>query len=167
MKKLFVTLLAALAVTAQAQQIAGAGATFPAPVYSKWAGDYNRETKVQINYGSLGSAGGIKQLEAKTVDFGATDDPMSAEDLEKRGWHQFPAVIGGVVLVVKAPLATVCFTARRTKNGYICSLNLVWNRLVNLTSDAPTRNQHIGSCLWPVVGKVERQRDCLLYIVES
>ncbi len=100
MKKLFVTLLAAMAVTAQAQQIAGAGATFPAPVYSKWAGDYHKETKVQINYGSLGSAGGIKQLEAKTVDFGATDDPMSAEDLVKRGWHQFPAVIGGVVLVV-------------------------------------------------------------------
>jgi len=99
-KKLFVTLLAAIAVTAQAQQIAGAGATFPAPVYTKWAGDYNRETKVQINYGSLGSAGGIKQLEAKTVDFGATDDPMSAEDLQKRNWHQFPAVIGGVVLVV-------------------------------------------------------------------
>jgi phosphate transport system substrate-binding protein len=99
-KKLFVTLLAAFAVTAQAQQIAGAGATFPAPIYSKWAGDYNKETKVQINYGSLGSAGGIKQLEAKTVDFGATDDPMLVEELGKRGWHQFPAVIGGVVLVV-------------------------------------------------------------------
>lgn len=100
MKQLLVTLLAAVAVSAQAQQIAGAGATFPAPVYSKWASDYNKETKVQINYGSLGSAGGIKQLEAKTVDFGATDDPMSAEELNKRGWHQFPAVIGGVVLVV-------------------------------------------------------------------
>lgn len=94
------TLLAVITVSAQAQQIAGAGATFPAPIYSKWAADYNRETKVQINYGSLGSAGGIKQLEAKTVDFGATDDPMTVEDLNKRGWHQFPAVIGGVVLVV-------------------------------------------------------------------
>ena len=100
MKKLFVTLLAALAVSAQAQQIAGAGATFPAPVYSKWASEYHKETKVQINYGPLGSAGGIKQLEANTVSFGATDDPMSVEDLNKRGWHQFPAVIGGVVLVV-------------------------------------------------------------------
>lgn len=100
MKQLLVTLLAAIAVSAQAQQIAGAGATFPAPIYSKWAADYNKETKVQINYGSLGSAGGIKQLEAKTVDFGATDDPMSIDDLNKRGWHQFPTVIGGVVLVV-------------------------------------------------------------------
>lgn len=94
------TLLAAIAVSAQAQTISGAGATFPAPVYSKWAAEYNRETKIQINYGSLGSAGGIKQLEAKTVNFGATDDPMSVEDLTKRGWHQFPAVIGGVVMVV-------------------------------------------------------------------
>lgn len=95
------TLLTAVAVTAQAQQtITGAGATFPAPVYSKWAADYNKETKVQINYGSLGSSGGIKQLEGKTVDFGATDDPVSQEDLAKRGWHQFPSVIGGVVMVV-------------------------------------------------------------------
>jgi len=99
-KKLFVTLLAALAVTAQAQTITGAGATFPAPVYSKWAADYNKETKVQINYGSLGSSGGIKQLEGKTVDFGATDDPVNQDDLVKRGWHQFPSVIGGVVMVV-------------------------------------------------------------------
>lgn len=94
------TLLAAVAVTAQAQTITGAGATFPAPVYSKWTSDYNKETGIKVNYGSLGSAGGIKQLESKTVNFGATDDPMSAEELNKRGWHQFPAVIGGVVLVV-------------------------------------------------------------------
>jgi len=99
-KNLFVTLLAAIAVTAQAQTITGAGATFPAPVYSKWAADYNKETKVQINYGSLGSSGGIKQMEGKTVDFGATDDPLSQEELVKRGWHQFPSVIGGVVMVV-------------------------------------------------------------------
>ena len=102
MKKLFVTLLATIgfAVTAQAQSITGAGATFPAPVYSRWASDYHKETKIQLNYGALGSSGGIKQLEGKTVDFGATDDPVSQEDLQKRGWHQFPAVIGGVVLVV-------------------------------------------------------------------
>ena len=100
MKKLLVTLLAAVAVTAQAQvTITGAGATFPAPVYSKWAAEYNRETKMQINYGSIGSSGGIKQMEGKTVDFGATDDPVSQEELVKRGWHQFPTVIGGVVLV--------------------------------------------------------------------
>lgn len=100
-KKLFVTLLAAFTVSAQAQgTITGAGATFPAPVYSKWAADYNRETKVQINYGSLGSSGGIKQLEKKTVDFGASDDPVKQDELEKNNWHQFPTVIGGVVLVV-------------------------------------------------------------------
>ena len=100
MKKFIVTLLAAIAVTAQAQTITGAGATFPAPVYSKWAADYNRETKVQINYGSIGSSGGLRQMDGKTVDFGATDDPVSQDDLVKKGWHQFPAVIGGVVLVV-------------------------------------------------------------------
>lgn len=100
MKKLFVTLLAAIAVTAQAQTISGAGATFPAPVYSKWAADYHKETKTQINYGALGSSGGIRQMEAKTVDFGATDDPVFAEDLLKKGWHQFPSVIGGIVMVV-------------------------------------------------------------------
>lgn len=99
MKHLIAIFLSALSFTTHAQQIAGAGATFPAPVYTKWAGDYHKETKAQINYGSLGSAGGIKQLEARTVDFGATDDPMSIDDLNKRGWHQFPAVIGGVVLV--------------------------------------------------------------------
>lgn len=102
MKKLFVTLLATIGfvATAQAQQIAGAGATFPAPIYSKWAADYNKETRIQVNYGSIGSSGGIRQMEAKTVDFGATDDAVGQEDLQKRGWHQFPAVIGGVVLVV-------------------------------------------------------------------
>lgn len=100
MKKLIVTLLAAVAVTAQAQTITGAGATFPAPVYSKWAADYNRETKTQINYGSIGSSGGLRQMEGKTVDFAATDDPVTQDDLVKKGWHQFPAVIGGVVLVV-------------------------------------------------------------------
>jgi len=99
-KKLFVTLLAAIAVSAQAQTITGAGATFPAPVYSKWAADYHKETKTQINYGSIGSSGGLRQMEGKTVDFGATDDPVNQEDLAKKGWYQFPTVIGGVVMVV-------------------------------------------------------------------
>lgn len=92
--------MAILSATVNAQQIAGAGATFPAPIYSKWASEYHKETKVQINYGSLGSAGGIKQLDANTVDFAATDDPVSADDLQKRNWYQFPAVIGGIVMVV-------------------------------------------------------------------
>lgn len=100
MKKIFAILLASFAFSAQSQVINGAGATFPAPIYVRWAADYHKETKTQINYGSLGSSGGIKQMESKTVDFGATDDPLTVEDLQKRGWHQFPAVIGGIVLVV-------------------------------------------------------------------
>ena len=100
MKKLFVILLSLFAVSAQAQFVTGGGATFPAPIYAKWAGDYNRETGVRINYQSIGSAGGIKQMETKTFDFGATDDPMTADEIKAKGYYQFPAVIGGVVPVV-------------------------------------------------------------------
>lgn len=100
MKKLFAILLSAVAITAVAQTVNGAGATFPAPIYAKWASAYNKETGVQINYQPIGSGGGIKQIEAKTVDFGATDDPLSAEDVAKNGYYQFPAVIGGVVPVI-------------------------------------------------------------------
>jgi len=99
MKKLFAIVLASLSMTAFAQ-ITGAGATFPAPVYSKWASAYNKETGTQLNYQPIGSGGGIKQIEAKTVDFGATDDPLSHEDVVKNGYYQFPAVIGGVVPVI-------------------------------------------------------------------
>jgi phosphate transport system substrate-binding protein len=99
MKKLLAILLATLAATSFAQ-ITGAGATFPAPIYSKWASAYNKETGVQLNYQPIGSGGGIKQIEAKTVDFGATDDPLSVEDVNKNGYYQFPAVIGGVVPVI-------------------------------------------------------------------
>ena len=100
MKKLLLTLLAAVAVTAEAQTINGAGATFPAPVYSKWAAEYNKQTGVQLNYQSIGSGGGIKQIAAKTVDFGATDDPLNEEDVKQNGYYQFPVVIGGVVPVI-------------------------------------------------------------------
>jgi phosphate transport system substrate-binding protein len=94
-------LLVTLAVSAQAQPVInGAGATFPAPVYSKWAGEYHKETGIKINYQAIGSGGGIKQIEAKTVDFGASDDPMSADDVKAKGYYQFPAVIGGVVPVI-------------------------------------------------------------------
>ena len=99
MKKLIAVLLAAAAFTSQAQ-ITGAGATFPAPVYAKWASIYNKETGVQINYQPIGSGGGIKQIESKTVDFGATDDPLTSEEVSKNGYYQFPAVIGGVVPVI-------------------------------------------------------------------
>ncbi len=87
--------------SAMAQQEAtGAGASFPAPLYSKWAADYNKATGVKINYQSVGSGAGLRQIEAKTVDFGASDAPLKDEELSKKGLVQFPTVIGGVVPVV-------------------------------------------------------------------
>jgi phosphate transport system substrate-binding protein len=83
-----------------AADITGAGATFPYPIYSKWADAYKTKTGVGLNYQSIGSGGGIKQILAKTVDFGASDAPMQAADLEKNGLIQFPTVMGGVVPVV-------------------------------------------------------------------
>ena len=85
---------------ASAQEVTGAGASFPAPLYSKWAADYNKATGVKINYQSVGSGAGIKQIDAKTVDFGASDMPLTDEDLKKKGQFQFPTVIGGTVPVV-------------------------------------------------------------------
>lgn len=83
-----------------AQDVTGAGASFPAPLYSKWASDYNKATGVKINYQSVGSGAGIKQIEAKTVDFGASDMPLKDDELKAKGLVQFPTVIGGVVPVV-------------------------------------------------------------------
>lgn len=91
----------ALSMTSvNAAEITGAGASFPAPVYSKWADAYNKETGNKVNYQSIGSGGGIKQITAKTVDFGASDMPLVPEDLKAKGLMQFPTVIGGVVPVV-------------------------------------------------------------------
>ncbi|WP_313570576.1 phosphate ABC transporter substrate-binding protein PstS [Comamonas terrigena] len=87
------------AVWAQ-QEATGAGASFPAPLYSKWAADYHKATGVKINYQSVGSSAGIKQIEAKTVDFGASDEPLKDDELAKKGLVQFPTVIGGIVPVV-------------------------------------------------------------------
>lgn len=89
-----------LAGVANAAQITGAGATFPAPMYAKWAEAYKAQTSTTINYQAIGSGGGVKQIQAKTVDFGASDDPVMAAELEKYGLLQFPAIIGGVVPVV-------------------------------------------------------------------
>ena len=83
-----------------AQDVTGAGATFPAPVYAKWADAYNKATGARINYQSVGSGAGIRQIRGKTVDFGATDMPLTDADLTKDGLIQFPTVIGGVVPVV-------------------------------------------------------------------
>ena len=97
----FAGLIAAtLPGVASAQDVTGAGATFPAPLYAKWASDYNKATGIKINYQSVGSGAGIKQIESKTVDFGATDMPLTDEALAKAGLTQFPAVIGGVVPVI-------------------------------------------------------------------
>src|SRR5688572_1536281 len=85
----------------QAADITGAGATFPYPIYAKWADGYKKATGNSMNYQSIGSGGGIKQITAKTVDFGASDMPMKAEDLQKNGLVQFPAIMGGVVPVLK------------------------------------------------------------------
>jgi len=85
---------------ASAADISGAGATFPYPIYAKWADAYKTQTGVGLNYQSIGSGGGIKQIQAKTVTFGATDAPLSAEDLDKFGLLQFPTVMGGIVPVV-------------------------------------------------------------------
>jgi phosphate transport system substrate-binding protein len=86
--------------TAFAADITGAGATFPYPIYAKWAEAYKAKTKNGLNYQSIGSSGGIKQIKAKTVDFGASDAPVKFEALEKDGLIQFPAIIGGVVPVI-------------------------------------------------------------------
>lgn len=82
------------------QDVTGAGASFPAPLYAKWATDYNKATGIKINYQSVGSGAGLRQIEARTVDFGASDMPLTGEALEKKGLVQFPTVIGGVVPVV-------------------------------------------------------------------
>lgn len=82
------------------QEATGAGASFPAPLYSKWAADYHKATGVKINYQSVGSGAGLRQIEAKTVDFGASDAPLKDEELAQKGLVQFPTVIGGIVPVV-------------------------------------------------------------------
>ncbi|MBL8692279.1 MAG: phosphate ABC transporter substrate-binding protein PstS [Rhodospirillaceae bacterium] len=95
---------ALLAVSAaQAADISGAGATFPYPIYAKWADTYKKETGIGLNYQSIGSGGGIKQIQAKTVTFGASDAPLKAEELDKSGLIQFPMIMGGVVPVVNVP----------------------------------------------------------------
>ncbi|WP_418320371.1 phosphate ABC transporter substrate-binding protein PstS [Piscinibacter sakaiensis] len=93
-------LLAGTSGLSLAQSVTGAGATFPAPLYAKWADAYNKATGVKINYQSVGSGAGLKQIRSKTVDFGASDMPLKDDELAKDGLLQFPTVIGGVVPVV-------------------------------------------------------------------
>ena len=100
MKRLLSILLAAVTFTSQAQEITGAGATFPAPLYSKWASEYNKTTGIRVNYQSVGSGAGLNQIVANTVIFGASDMPLKDEKLAETGLFQFPTAIGGVVPVV-------------------------------------------------------------------
>jgi ABC-type phosphate transport system substrate-binding protein len=88
------------AATAFAGDITGAGATFPYPLYAKWASEYKKSTNIGMNYQSIGSGGGIKQIKAKTVDFGASDKPLTPKELDEAGLFQFPTVMGGVVPVI-------------------------------------------------------------------
>src|SRR5690242_14033764 len=95
------SVIAAAGLTqAIAADISGAGATFPYPIYAKWADAYKNETGVRLNYQSIGSGGGIKQIQARTVTFGATDAPLKGDALTKSGLIQFPMVMGGIVAVV-------------------------------------------------------------------
>jgi len=93
-------LMAAAALPVLAADISGAGATFPYPIYAKWADAYKKATGIGLNYQSIGSGGGIKQIEAKTVTFGASDAPLKGDELQKNGLVQFPMVMGGIVPVV-------------------------------------------------------------------
>ena len=104
-KSFAITLTATLlaSVAAQAGDITGAGATFPAPVYAKWAESYKAQAGTQVNYQAIGSGGGIKQIKAKTVAFGASDKPLTSDDLKAAGLVQFPTVIGGIVPVTNLP----------------------------------------------------------------
>src|SRR6266446_2923624 len=97
---LFGITAATMGFGAQAAEISGAGATFPYPIYAKWAEAYAAKTGLKMNYQSIGSGGGIKQITEKTVDFGASDMPLKPPDLEKAGLTQFPMIMGGVVPVV-------------------------------------------------------------------
>ena len=103
MKKILAVIAASvylMSPTANAQTITGAGATFPFPIYSKWSEAYKEKTDIQLNYQSIGSSGGIKQIKASTVDFGATDAPLKGDELTASGLVQFPTVLGGVVPII-------------------------------------------------------------------
>jgi phosphate transport system substrate-binding protein len=93
----------AMALPATAQQITGAGSTFVYPILAKWSDTYSQKSGARINYQSIGSGGGIAQIKAATVTFGASDMPMEPNDLDKAGLAQFPSVVGGIVPVVNIP----------------------------------------------------------------
>ncbi|HET7160357.1 MAG TPA: phosphate ABC transporter substrate-binding protein PstS [Burkholderiales bacterium] len=140
---------ALLTVTlAQAADITGAGASFPAPLYAKWAEAYNKATGNRVNYQSIGSSGGIRQIRAKTVDFGASDAPLTPAELAKDNLMQFPAAIGGIVPVVNLPgikPGQLRLNGQVLGDIYLGKINK-WNdkALVDLNPGVPLPNQDIG-----------------------
>ena len=136
------------AVHASAVDITGAGATFPYPIYAKWADAYKKATGTGMNYQSIGSGGGIKQITAKTVDFGASDMPMKPEELEKNGLIQFPAIMGGVVPVYNikgVQSGKIRLTGPMLADIYLGKIKM-WNdpALSALNKDAKLPNQAIS-----------------------
>ena len=132
------------AAGAQATDLSGAGATFPAPVYAKWAEAYRAQTQIGLNYQAIGSGGGIKQIKAKTVDFGASDKPLKPEDLAAAGLFQFPTVVGGVVPVMNLPgirAGQIKLTGALLADIYLGAV-AKWNdpRIKALNSNVPLPN---------------------------
>jgi len=103
MAGLAMTVLTSITVAAQADTLSGAGSTFAAPLYAKWAEGWKRTTNNALNYQGIGSGGGIKQIEAKTVDFAGSDKPLTQDVLNQYGLYQFPTAIGGVVPMINIP----------------------------------------------------------------
>lgn len=147
MKKIVFTGLTILSISAFAQSITGAGATFPAPLYSKWAQEYNKVTGVKINYQSVGSGAGIKQVEARTVVFGASDMPLKDDRLKEIGAVQWPLAIGGVVPVINlkdVQPGQMKITGQVLADIYLGKIT-VWNdpALVKLNPDVKLPDQKI------------------------
>ena len=124
--------LSAFSVFAEAS-LTGAGATFPAPVYAKWADTYQKETGNKVNYQGIGSSGGVKQITANTVDFGASDAPLSDDKLNQEGLFQFPTVIGGVVLAINLPgvkSGELVLDGKTLGDSYLAKVNEEWKSKV-------------------------------------
>lgn len=135
MKKILISLLISFASITSFAQITGAGATFPAPLYFKWAELYEKETGKKINYQSIGSSGGLRQIDNRTVNFGASDEPRTQEELDEKKQIQFPMVTGGVVVVVNIP---------GVENN---SINLTNENLANIFAGRVTNWKEINSKL--------------------
>ncbi len=151
LKQLIIGITAATALAyagaSQAIDITGAGATFPYPIYAKWAEAYKAQTGIGMNYQSIGSGGGIKQITAKTVDFGASDMPLKPDELEKNGLMQFPTVVGGVVPVINVAgigAGTLKLDGTTLANIYLGKITK-WNdpALVALNKDIKLPDENI------------------------